>query len=140
MVSHAMTSAELAAAGRALYGERWQSPLARALGLSDRHMRRLVAGERAITEETALAIERLLARRRADQALDEIERLSAEHGAPAEIALTEGRDEVGRRATELVAEALRARGITVTIEPVRGDLADPARRAAAAALSRRRRG
>lgn len=30
--------------GEALYGGQWQSPLARDLGMSDRHMRRLAAG------------------------------------------------------------------------------------------------
>lgn len=30
--------------GAALYGPRWQSPLARDLGMSDRHIRRLAAG------------------------------------------------------------------------------------------------
>lgn len=32
-------------AGRALYGDRWQSALARHLGISDRTMRRYVAGD-----------------------------------------------------------------------------------------------
>lgn len=35
----------LIAVGQALYGERWQSPLARDLGVSDRTMRRWVAGQ-----------------------------------------------------------------------------------------------
>lgn len=30
--------------GEALYGPQWQTPLARELGMSDRHMRRLAAG------------------------------------------------------------------------------------------------
>lgn len=34
----------LSEAGAALYGPRWQSELARDLDLSDRHMRRMVAG------------------------------------------------------------------------------------------------
>lgn len=34
----------LIACGRALYGERWQSPLARDLGVSDRTMRRWATG------------------------------------------------------------------------------------------------
>jgi hypothetical protein len=32
-------------AGRALYGDRWQSPLSRDLGVSDREVRRWVAGD-----------------------------------------------------------------------------------------------
>jgi predicted transcriptional regulator len=35
----------LADTGRALYGERWQSEIARALGVSDRTVRRWVAGD-----------------------------------------------------------------------------------------------
>ena len=31
--------------GRALYGERWQTPLARELGVADRTVRRWVSGE-----------------------------------------------------------------------------------------------
>ena len=37
------TSALLTEAGKALYGPRWQSELARALGISDRTMRRWIA-------------------------------------------------------------------------------------------------
>lgn len=39
-----MTQQMLAACGRALYGHQWQSSLARDLGVSDRTMRRWVAG------------------------------------------------------------------------------------------------
>ena len=39
-----MTPAQLATIGRALYGERWQSDLARALGLNARSVRRWAAG------------------------------------------------------------------------------------------------
>jgi len=35
--------------GEALFGPRWQSELARALEMSDRHMRRLAAGEAPLT-------------------------------------------------------------------------------------------
>ena len=37
----------LAAAGPALYGERWQSEIGRALGVTDRTVRRWAAGETA---------------------------------------------------------------------------------------------
>lgn len=40
----------LARCGLALYGERWQSDLARALGVSDRSVRAWVAGTRSIPE------------------------------------------------------------------------------------------
>jgi hypothetical protein len=36
---------DLAAIGNALYGPRWQTPLAEALGVSDRTVRRWVAGQ-----------------------------------------------------------------------------------------------
>lgn len=36
--------------GWALYGNNWQSPLARDLGISDRSMRYMLAGERIIHE------------------------------------------------------------------------------------------
>lgn len=128
-----MTRDELAQAGRALYGERWQSPLARALGMGDRHMRRLAAGETPVSPGIARDVTRLLGRRRAEQALDEIDRLMAEHGAQAEIALTQGRGAAGEAATRLVAEALRARGLAVRIVPVDPADDDPVRRAAKAA-------
>lgn len=40
----------LARCGACLYGERWQSPLARDLGVSDRSVRAWVAGTRSIPE------------------------------------------------------------------------------------------
>lgn len=43
-----MTPATLAKAGAALYGPRWQSELARSLGVSDRTMRRWLSGEHEI--------------------------------------------------------------------------------------------
>ena len=44
-----MTHGELREIGRALFGECWGSPLARALGMSPRHMRRLTAGTAPIS-------------------------------------------------------------------------------------------
>jgi hypothetical protein len=35
--------------GEALYGSRWQSELARALDMSERHMRRLASGQARVT-------------------------------------------------------------------------------------------
>ncbi len=43
-----MTPALLREAGEALYGARWQSELARALGVSDRTVRRWAAGSFAV--------------------------------------------------------------------------------------------
>jgi hypothetical protein len=45
-----MTPDDLATAGRALYGERWQTALAHDLHVSDRTMRRWLAGDSAISE------------------------------------------------------------------------------------------
>lgn len=49
--------------GQALYGERWQSPLARDLGVADRTMRRWVAGDSPVpvgvhTDLMRLCVER----------------------------------------------------------------------------------
>ena len=43
-----MSPDDLATRGRALYGERWQTPLAHDLGVADRTVRRWLAGETAI--------------------------------------------------------------------------------------------
>jgi hypothetical protein len=45
-----MTPASLAKIGRALYGDRWQSELARALDVEDRTVRYWVSSQRAIPE------------------------------------------------------------------------------------------
>ena len=51
-----MTDLELlSAAGQALYGDRWQTPMARLLGVSDRTVRRWVAGQRPVPWD-ALAV------------------------------------------------------------------------------------
>lgn len=56
--------AELAQAGQALYGERWQSDLARDLGLSDpRRIRQFMAGERKIPPGIWADVARLLRQR-----------------------------------------------------------------------------
>src|SRR5487761_1790015 len=95
-----MTPAELAKIGRALYGERWQTPLARMLSIADRSVRRWLAGESAVPAGVADEIEELLARDRAHQALNHLIELQSEMGRPTEIRLTQGRDAVGRRATK----------------------------------------
>lgn len=56
---------DIAIIGAALYGPRWQSDLARALGVTDRTMRRwAVAGE--LPEAYAPAVRALLRQRRAE--------------------------------------------------------------------------
>lgn len=54
-----MTAAELAAAGRMLFGDRWQSALARALGIELRTLQRWAAGTSRIAEGAAAEIGRL---------------------------------------------------------------------------------
>ena len=57
------TSNHLAAAGRALYGQLWQSALARDLGVNDRTMRRWVSGQEPPETIWADVISLLAARR-----------------------------------------------------------------------------
>lgn len=59
-----MTPAELRAAGEALYGERWQTPLARALGVTARLVRYWLAEDRPIPPRRAGQIADLLRERR----------------------------------------------------------------------------
>ena len=56
----------LVACGRALYGDRWQSPLARDLGVADRTMRRWVAGSYPVPEGIAAALLKLVQERRGE--------------------------------------------------------------------------
>lgn len=49
----------LAEAGNALYGERWQSPLARDLGVGDRRVREWVSGDRTTPPGIRADLERL---------------------------------------------------------------------------------
>ncbi len=54
---------ELSDAGRALYGDHWQSPLARDLHVTDRTVRRWVAGESTIPAEAERGIRSALEQR-----------------------------------------------------------------------------
>lgn len=71
-----MTPADrLAAIGRALYGERWQSELARALNVADRTVRRWIAGEMEPSQGVWTDLRRVVTERaqeiaRAKQLLD----------------------------------------------------------------------
>lgn len=58
-----MTRNELRAAGEALHGPRWQSALARELGVADRTVRRWLAGKIQIGDRAAKDINHLLALR-----------------------------------------------------------------------------
>jgi hypothetical protein len=55
-----MSPDELAARGRALYGERWQTSLAQDLAVADRTMRRWLAGESSIPEGVENELRRVL--------------------------------------------------------------------------------
>jgi len=59
-----MTTAEFRNVGEALYGSRWQRPLARAIGVSDRWVRRLAAGERQVSDHIEFEALKILYSRR----------------------------------------------------------------------------
>jgi hypothetical protein len=61
--TNAMTPDELAAAGRALYGERWQTPLAEDLHVADRTVRRWLVGETPIPDGVESELREILIRR-----------------------------------------------------------------------------
>lgn len=65
-----MSTKLLKDAGEAMYGPRWQAELARDLGMSERHMRRLVAGAADLTPGMATDLWRLAEERAAD--LDDV--------------------------------------------------------------------
>lgn len=64
-VGTATTIDRLRCAGEALYGSRWQSDLARALGVGDRRVREWAAGERRTTLGVWVEIAKLLRQRAA---------------------------------------------------------------------------
>ncbi len=55
-----MTPSLLRESGEALYGSRWQSELARALGVADRTVRRWAAGEWAVPPNVGQELRALL--------------------------------------------------------------------------------
>lgn len=58
-----MTRDHLREVGRALYGDRWQSPLARDLGVAVRTIQRWDAGDRGIPETLGADLGKLVAAR-----------------------------------------------------------------------------
>lgn len=65
-----MTSKLLRDAGEALYGPQWQTQIARDLGMSDRHVRRLAAGAADLTPGMAMDLLRIATERA--QMIDEV--------------------------------------------------------------------
>jgi hypothetical protein len=58
-----MTPEELTAKGRAIHGERWQTALAHDLGVTDRTLRRWLAGASAIPDGVEAMLQGVLAKR-----------------------------------------------------------------------------
>ncbi len=63
----AMTAAELRALGLAWGGREWQNPMARALDINPRNLRKVIAGERPVSAALEAAVRRLVG---ADELLD----------------------------------------------------------------------
>lgn len=61
-----MDAALIKRAGEALFGNQWQTPLAEALGVSDRTMRRWVSGDTPVPRGVLDDIERVARQRVAD--------------------------------------------------------------------------
>lgn len=55
-----MTTADLRAAGEALYGPRWQRRLAREIAMNERTVRRYARGDLPIPERVALLVRMML--------------------------------------------------------------------------------
>jgi hypothetical protein len=60
MEVHRIRLGRLSSAGRAIHGDDWQSPMARALAISDRHLRRWVSGEQPVPAWVDASLERIL--------------------------------------------------------------------------------
>ena len=52
--------------GRALYGDKWQTPLAVDLGVADRTVRRWIAGDQPVPDGVATDLLRIVTERAAD--------------------------------------------------------------------------
>lgn len=111
-----MTPDDLAQAGRSLFGDRhgWQADLARELPMDARTLRRMLAGERAVSTFVQARVRALLRQQVIDRAVALFDELRREHGQPAEIVLTAS-DAIGGEARETLAAELRARGVAVRL-------------------------
>lgn len=88
--------------------------LARAIGINDRALRYMLAGQRPVSAHVEARVRDLLRQQIVDRAVALFEELRRQHGQPAEIVLT-ARDAGGEDARALLAAELRARGVTVTL-------------------------
>lgn len=72
----------LTRAGEALYGAYWQQAIARDLGISDRHVRRIAAGEYPLKPGMAVDLWRVALERSAvlDELIGELEKASTSEG------------------------------------------------------------
>lgn len=75
-----MTPELLLSCGVALYGERWQSELARDLDVTDRTVRRWLAGDQPVPSGVAVDLLRLLTERASD--IDDLLHMLKRAGAP----------------------------------------------------------
>lgn len=96
-----MKAEALRASAEALFGGEWQSPLSLATGIAPRTIRRMAAGVQPIPAKLAAALDR------AEQVMDLISDLSAEHGVPGQIDLsTSSDDQLTQWVRAMVLEAL----------------------------------
>lgn len=86
----AFTPDELQRLGRVVWGNQWQTPLARELGISDRTVRRWRAGTRTPSEADWLKIQEWFVARRVEDVLGLISDIAEKAGEPpAEIVFTD---------------------------------------------------
>lgn len=113
-----MTLKELAKHGRALFGERWQSDMARALGITVRYMQMIAAGERALTDELAARVTALVGVNECSQRLAELDTIAQAAGVQVSVTLS-GADGFQAEAAKRIADALRLRGYEVRVTRAR---------------------
>lgn len=83
-----MTPTELSRVGEALFGARWQTEMALAVGVADRTVRRWAAGDTAVPSAIVPKLVAALKRRRGDlrRELRELDRIEADLGKAANAA------------------------------------------------------
>lgn len=112
-----MTPVDLAQCGRALYGGRWRSALARAIGVSDRTVRRWVQSKVGVPCEQAERIWTAAVAHQCNRILDEVEFLELYCGVRIDrVTVAPPDSALSRRVQPAVIKRLREHGITVAIE------------------------